>query len=64
MIITKPLYEKTQDLIINTGVNWTITKLKGLLPFALPLVILNLHKPLKLKDRTLNLKEKSSTTYD
>jgi hypothetical protein len=41
-----------------------ITKLRGLLSFALAIVILNLNKPLKLKDRTLYSKRKCSPTYD
>jgi hypothetical protein len=54
---TKPLYEATQDLIINTwsklnNNNKNPSKFKGLLVFALALVILNLDKPLKVKART------------
>jgi hypothetical protein len=41
-------------------VNWATTKsllkLKGLMAFALALTILNLDKPLKLKDNTLHFK--------
>jgi hypothetical protein len=55
-VITKPLYEATQDLIINTWRkldNKNPSKFKGLLVFALALVILNLDKLLKLKGRKL-----------
>jgi hypothetical protein len=51
-----------QDLIISTwsklNNNKSPSKLTGLLPFTQALVILNLDKPLKLKDRTLNSKRK------
>jgi hypothetical protein len=66
-LITKPLYEEIQDLLINTWRkldNKSPSKLRGLLTFALALVILNLNKPLKLKDRTLYSKKINSTTYD